>query len=67
MSTRRNVLKFGLAGAALLAVGGFGLGLRATVLRAPAAPLLVLDEVEFSVLWAIVERVCPANGAFPAA
>ena len=67
MSTRRNVLKFGLAGAALLAVGGFGLGLRATVLRAPAAPLLVLDEVEFSVLWAVVERVCPANGAFPAA
>jgi hypothetical protein len=67
MSTRRNVLKFGLAGAALLALGGIGLGLRGTVRHAPATALLALDEVEFAVLWAIAERVCPANGAFPAA
>lgn len=67
MSTRRNVLKFGLAGAVLLAIGGVGLGLRGTVRRVPASPLLVLDDVEFSVLWAVAERVCPANGKFPAA
>lgn len=67
MQTRRNVLKFGIAGAALLALGGVGLGLRGTVRHAPKAPLLVFDEVEFSVLWAVAERVCPANGAFPAA
>lgn len=67
MVTRRDVVKYGLAGAALLALGGVGLAMRGTVLRTPAGPLAVLDPVEYSILWAIAERHCPANGAFPSA
>ncbi len=62
MVTRRSVLKFGLGGAALLAVGGVGLSLRATVMRAPRRPLQVLDEQQFSVLAAVADRVMPGDG-----
>lgn len=60
--TRRSVLRFGLGGAALLAVGGVGLGLRSTVTRAPRRPLKTLDERQFSVLAAVADRVMPGDG-----
>lgn len=67
MLSRRSILKFGFAGAVVLAVGGVGLALRPTVRRSPSGWLSELDEVEYSILWAVAERICPANGAFPAA
>lgn len=65
--TRRDVLKYGVFGALAVAAGGIGLGLRPTVLRKPEQPLHALDDTEYSILWAIAEVICPANGAFPAA
>lgn len=65
--SRRTVLRYGLGGAALLAVGGVGLGLRPGVLREPKAPLRALDAVAFSVLAAVAERVAPGGQGFPAA
>ena len=64
---RRTVLKFGLGGAALLAVSGVGLGLREGVLRTPAAPLQVLGPMEYSVLAAVADRMLPAGDGFPSA
>lgn len=64
---RRTVLKAGFAGAAALAVGGLGLGLQGTALRAPSRPLRALNEAEYSVLAAIADRVCPGGGGFPSA
>ena len=64
---RRTVLKFGLSGAALMAVSGVGLGLRKGVLRAPAAPLQVLGPMEYSVLAAVADRMLPAGDGFPSA
>lgn len=63
--SRRSFLGLGLAGAALLALGG--IGLRPTVLRAAPATLVALDPRTFSVLAAFAERVAPGGGAFPAA
>jgi hypothetical protein len=64
---RRTLLRYGLLGAGLLAVGGVGLGLRPGAQRQPARPLRALDAVAFSTLAAIADRVCPggtgANGA----
>jgi hypothetical protein len=65
--TRRTVLKVGLGGAAILAAGGIGLGLRPSVLRSPSRPLRVLSPVEFSVLAAFAERVAPGGRGFPPA
>ena len=61
---RRTVLKYGLGGAAVLAAGGVGLGLRATALRTPRRPLQALTEREYSVLAAFADRVCPAGSGF---
>lgn len=65
--TRRAVLKFGLGGAVLLAVGGVGLALRGTVLRQPRTALRVLDEREFSILAAVADRIAPGQDGFPSA
>jgi hypothetical protein len=64
---RRALLKYGLGGAGLLTLGGVGLALQGSVLRAPNAPLQALDPVEYSVLFAVADRVCPGQGAHPAA
>ena len=65
--SRRTLLKYGLAGTALLAAGGVGLALRGTVLRAPARSLKVLSAQEYSILAAVADRICPPTGDFPAA
>lgn len=67
MSSRRTLLKVGLAGSALLAVGGVGLGLRATTRSTPGRALKVLDPVSFSVLAAVAARVAPGTASFPSA
>lgn len=65
--SRRTLLKYGLAGTALLAAGGVGLALRGTHLRAPSRELAVLSPQEYSILAAVADRICPENGNFPAA
>jgi hypothetical protein len=65
--SRRDVLKYGVIGALVVAAGGAGLALRPTRAAIPAEALRVLDADEFSVLYAIAETCCPKNGAFPAA
>jgi len=66
LTTRRSVLKKGLLGGALLALGGAGLlatrGTRRVPL--PKEPLTVLSADEFAVVHAIAERVlAPRPGA----
>lgn len=65
--SRRNLLKFGLAGTALLALGGTGLALQQTVTREPRSPLRALTPRQFSVLAAVADRICPATGSLPSA
>lgn len=65
--SRRTLLKYGLAGTALLAAGGVGLALRASVLREPRVPLTVLDRRQFSVLAAVADCLCPAVDGLPSA
>jgi hypothetical protein len=64
---RRTFVKVGLGGAALLALSGVGLSLLPSKARAPGKALQVLSPQSFSVLAAIADRLCPANGLFPAA
>jgi len=66
-TSRRHLLKVGLGGAGLLAVGGLGLSMQSSVLREPGRALLVLDTLEYSVLSAVAERICPAGDGFPSA
>jgi hypothetical protein len=65
--TRRHALGVGLAGGALLALGGLGLALKASRLREPKRPLLMLTPTQFSVIAAICERVNPGGDGFPPA
>ncbi|HHO53690.1 MAG TPA: hypothetical protein ENK18_23160 [Deltaproteobacteria bacterium] len=65
--TRRHLLKLGLFGAGLLAVGGVGLGLRPGS-RAPVPrTLAALEPDAFRVLAAVADRICPATGLLPPA
>ena len=64
---RRTVLKVGLGGAVVLALGGIGLSLRSTVMREPREELRVLDAKQFSILAAIADRIAPRNRPFPSA
>jgi len=60
---RRGVLKAGLIGTAVLALGGASLALRGTLMRAtPAKGLHVLSAKQYSVLVAVADRICPAAG-----
>lgn len=59
--TRRALLGAGVAGVALVALGGVGLSLQGTVMRAPARALKVLDAREYSILAAIVEALLPGG------
>ena len=59
--SRRQLIKRGLAGSALLALGGVGLGLQSSVLREPSAPLRTLNALEFSVLSFAADRIAPGT------
>jgi hypothetical protein len=64
--SRRSVLKKGLFGGALLALGGAGLALRRTVLLDPPKDALqVLNLREYSILHAIAHRLIPPRQGFP--
>src|SRR5687767_11904154 len=65
--SRRSLLKRGLMGGALLAVGGgSALALRRTKLvPLPKEGLSVLDPVEYAIMHAIGARVVPAREGFP--
>ncbi len=65
--SRRNLLKLGVGGAALLSVGGVGLALRPTVLATPEQPLRALDAQTYSILAAMAERIVPQQEGFPKA
>ena len=67
MLNRRAVLKYGFFGAGILAIGGIGLGIQQSKIVEPKQPLQVLSLQEFSILYAIANRLLPANGHFPAA
>ena len=64
-TTRRTFLQVTVFGAAVLALGSVGLGLRGTVYRAPSQPLLALSPAGFSVLAAVAET--PPLGRMAAA
>ena len=64
---RRVFLGVSGAGAIALAIGGVGLGLRATVLRQPRVPLKSLDLRSFSVLAAVADTFCPGTAELPTA
>jgi hypothetical protein len=64
--SRRSLLGLGVAGAAVLALGGTGLALQSTVMRTPAAPLRALSPRAFSILAAIVDRICVPGPGMPA-
>lgn len=57
--SRRLVLKYGLAGAAVLVAGGVGVALQGTVMRQPARALRVLGAQEYSILAALADRIAP--------
>lgn len=65
--TRRSMLKRGLWGGVLLALGGAGfLGLRASrQYPLPAEGLEALSPREYGVVWAIAERMIPFRAGWP--
>ena len=65
--SRRSFLKLGLGGSLVLAAGGFGLGLRSSLLRSPQVPLQALSQRQYSVLAAIADRIHPGGDGWPTA
>ena len=65
MPDRRTILKAGLLGSAVLAVGGVGLALRPGMPRAPAVALRCLDARAFSTLAAAAEVLVPGGDGLP--
>ena len=62
---RRTFLKVGLSGAAALAVGGVGLGLRASVLQTPNVPLHCLNAQQYSIFSAVADCIVSPDGDMP--
>lgn len=63
--SRRSLLKLGLAGSAVVAVGGVGLSLRPTTMVSPATPLVCLSEQQFSVTAAVADTLLPPRDGWP--
>ncbi|MGQ0503844.1 MAG: gluconate 2-dehydrogenase subunit 3 family protein [Myxococcaceae bacterium] len=65
-TSRRSVLKKGLTGGAILALGGTGLALRPSALvDAPRQALKILTLREYSILHALAHRLIPPLAGFP--
>ena len=65
---RRTLLKFGVAGTALLAVGGVGVSLQSSApAPQPVDGLRVLSDQEHAALHAIAEALLPGTRGFPTA
>ena len=64
---RRTLLKVGWAGAAMVALGGVGLGFMPSELRMPRRRLKLLSVNEFSVLAAMADRFHPGGTGLPSA
>jgi hypothetical protein len=65
--TRRGILKVGLGGGVLLAVGGLGLSVWPSRSWEPRGALACLSPLEFSIVAAICEAIVPAQEEFPSA
>ena len=65
---RRSLLKLGLGGGAILALGGVGLSLRGPTRSRPVPEhLRVLSERQYLTLAAVAHRVCPPREGAPTA
>ncbi len=67
MLTRRTVIRRGLLGGALLALGGAGFFASRASRKVPLPPegLVTFDEVEYAVIAAIAARLIPPREGFP--
>jgi hypothetical protein len=65
--SRRTILKYGLGGASVLALGGVGLSMRQTRMFVPQVPLQVLSEREYSILSSVAETILPGTQGYPSA
>lgn len=63
--SRRQLLRYGLGGSAILLLGGVGLALQPGRERRPAGGLQALDPRAFSILAAAVDRMIPPREGFP--
>ncbi len=60
--SRRNLLRTGLIGGALVGLGSIGLALQKSPPRPDTPKLKVFDPREYAVLVVVAERLCPARG-----
>ncbi len=65
--SRRSLLELGLAGTAVLVVGGVGVSLRAPIPVPAPGPLRVFSEREHSICAAIADTMCPGGDGLPTA
>ena len=65
--SRRTILKYGLGGARLLALGGAGLAMRPTKMTTPQRELLLLSPTEYSILVAAASAMLDGVEGFPSA
>lgn len=62
MMQRRTVLKLGLAGGALVVIGGIGVALLPSATVEPRRPLVVLKPWEFAVVAMVADRMFEGEG-----
>lgn len=65
--SRRTILKYGLGGASLLALGGVSLSLRPTVLVEPQTDLRVFSLQEYSIIAAVADTILSGSNGYPSA
>jgi hypothetical protein len=65
--SRRTILKYGIGGASLLALGGASLSLRPTVLVEPQTDLRVFSLQEYSIIAAVADTILSGSKGYPSA